>query len=184
MGRKPVLEGGKRDEIIAAALELFLEKGYEGTSVRMIQKKVGSEIGLFYYYFSSKDEVFDIAINRYMERYHTIYQSFIDNNTSEPETILIDFFGTVKKAVSDFRGDYADNLHWSVRRAIREQGLEMLCPYVEKCLNIMKEAGIKLPDISFKTLSIVLSYGIGGTIIQHKEEISNEEMELILNSLI
>lgn len=184
MGRKPVLEGGKRDEIITAALALFFEKGYEGTSVRMIQKRVGSEIGLFYYYFKSKDEVFDIAINKYMERYHDLYRSFIDKNKDKPENLLISFFGTVKDAVSNFRSTNADNLHWSVRRAIREQGLEMLCPYVEECLNTMIENGIKLPDVSVKGLAVVLAYGIGGTIIQHKEEITIEEMELILNSLI
>lgn len=184
MGRKPVLEGGKRDEIINAALELFFANGYEGTSVRAIQKKVGSEIGLFYYYFKSKDEVFDIAINRYMEKYHALYQDFIEKNKDKPEKLLINFFEAVKNEVFDFRNANADKLHWSVRRAIREQGLEILCPYVEECLGLMMEAGIVLPDISFKTLSVVLSYGVGGTIIQHKEELSNEEMELILNSLI
>lgn len=184
MGRKPVLEGGKRDEIISAALELFFEKGYEGTSVRMIQKKVGSEIGLFYYYFKSKDEVFDIAINKYMEKYHSIYRSFIDKNKDNPQGLLISFFGAVKDAVSAFRNSGADNLHWSVRRAIREQGLEMLCPYVEECLNTMIEAGIKLPEVSVKGLSVVLAYGIGGTVIQHKEDITIKELELILNSLI
>ena len=41
MARKAVLEGGKRDEIIDAATELFFENGYEATSVRMIMDKVG-----------------------------------------------------------------------------------------------------------------------------------------------
>ena len=33
MSRKPVLEGGKRDEIMDAALELFFEKGYDATAL-------------------------------------------------------------------------------------------------------------------------------------------------------
>ena len=36
MSRKAVTDGGKRDEIINAALNLFFEQGYEGTSVRSI----------------------------------------------------------------------------------------------------------------------------------------------------
>lgn len=184
MGRKPVLEGGKRDEIIEAALQLFFEKGYEGTSVRMIQKKVGSEIGLFYYYFKSKDEVFDIAINRYMLKYHELYQSFIDNNKQNAENLLYLFFGAVKKAVSDFRSDYADNLHWSVRRAIREQGLEMLCPYVEQCIDIMSDSGVKFADVSENTMAVALAYGIGGAIIQHSEDITIEELESVLARFI
>lgn len=44
MPKKAVLEGGKRDEIIYAAMELFFEKGYDATSVRMILDKVGGEV--------------------------------------------------------------------------------------------------------------------------------------------
>ena len=52
----------KRSEIIKAAQECFFEKGYEATSVRMIMKKVEAEVGLFYYYFENKAEVFDYAM--------------------------------------------------------------------------------------------------------------------------
>lgn len=41
----------KKKQIVEAALKLFFEKGYEGTSIRMIQNKVESPVGLFYYYF-------------------------------------------------------------------------------------------------------------------------------------
>jgi hypothetical protein len=41
MSRKPIIDGGKRDEIISAAMELFFEKGYEETSIRGILDVVG-----------------------------------------------------------------------------------------------------------------------------------------------
>lgn len=53
-------------EIVNAALELFLEHGYEKTSVSMIVERVGVAQGLFYYYFKSKEEVFQAAM-----QYHT-----------------------------------------------------------------------------------------------------------------
>lgn len=37
----------KKKQIVEAALKLFFEKGYEGTSIRMIQNKVESPVGLF-----------------------------------------------------------------------------------------------------------------------------------------
>ena len=37
----------KKKQIVGAALELFFENGYEGTSIRMIQNKVKSPVGLF-----------------------------------------------------------------------------------------------------------------------------------------
>lgn len=44
MGRKPVLDGGKRDDIAKVALELFLQNGYAGTSVRSIMNQAGGEV--------------------------------------------------------------------------------------------------------------------------------------------
>ena len=58
----------KKKQIVEAALKLFFEKGYEGTSIRMIQNKVESPVGLFYYYFESKDAVFEEAIKLLNER--------------------------------------------------------------------------------------------------------------------
>lgn len=44
-------------EISEAALELFLEKGYENVSVKDITTKVNVAAGLFHYYFHSKEDV-------------------------------------------------------------------------------------------------------------------------------
>lgn len=55
MSKKPE---ERRREIIEAALELFLEKGYENVSVKDITNKLGVAAGLFHYYFRTKEEVF------------------------------------------------------------------------------------------------------------------------------
>ena len=58
MARKPAAEGGKKEALITTALKLFMENGYENTSVRMILNEVGGEVGMFYHYFKSKDALF------------------------------------------------------------------------------------------------------------------------------
>ncbi|MDD4095259.1 MAG: TetR/AcrR family transcriptional regulator [Oscillospiraceae bacterium] len=58
----------RKTEIIEAALALFMENGYEGTSVSMIVSKVGVAQGLFYYYFKSKEDVFQSAMEYYTDR--------------------------------------------------------------------------------------------------------------------
>lgn len=50
----------RKQEILDAALQMFSEKGYEGTSINDIIKKVGVTKGAFYYYFSSKEEVLNV----------------------------------------------------------------------------------------------------------------------------
>jgi len=60
---KTVKEGEVRKrEILVAARELFVKKGYEQTSVNDILKIVDIAKGTFYYYFASKEEVLEAII--------------------------------------------------------------------------------------------------------------------------
>lgn len=65
MGRRAGGGSGKKEEILSAAQSCFLEHGFDGTSVRSIMKKAGGEIGLFYYYFQGKEEIFDRVLDRF-----------------------------------------------------------------------------------------------------------------------
>ena len=47
----------RRDGLLDAALEVFLERGYAGASVREIAHRAGVTEGLIYHYFSSKREL-------------------------------------------------------------------------------------------------------------------------------
>jgi AcrR family transcriptional regulator len=49
--------GRTRDAIVDAALELFRENGFDGTTMRAIAERAGVSVGNAYYYFSSKDEL-------------------------------------------------------------------------------------------------------------------------------
>jgi len=49
--------GRTRDAIVEAALELFRERGFEGTTMRAVAERAGVSVGNAYYYFSSKDEL-------------------------------------------------------------------------------------------------------------------------------
>ena len=46
-----------RKEILDAAKELFLSKGYEETSIMDIMERAGGAKGMFYRFFQSKEEV-------------------------------------------------------------------------------------------------------------------------------
>lgn len=60
---KTVKEGEvRRREILVAARELFIKKGYEQTSVNDILRIVDIAKGTFYYYFASKEEVLEAII--------------------------------------------------------------------------------------------------------------------------
>ena len=58
----------RREEIIAAAGQAFLAKGYRATSFRDIADAVGVDRASLYYYFESKHELFRAATTVAVER--------------------------------------------------------------------------------------------------------------------
>ena len=58
----------RRDEIIAAAGQTFLAKGYRSTSFRDIADAVGIDRASLYYYFESKHDLFRVATSTAVAR--------------------------------------------------------------------------------------------------------------------
>lgn len=55
----------RRDEILAGALAVFSEKGFEGASVKEIAQRAGVAPGLLYHYFESKEDLLFATLERY-----------------------------------------------------------------------------------------------------------------------
>lgn len=54
----------RKNEILDAALELFVTKGYDGTSTNDILEKVKIARGTLYYHYKSKEDIMDALIER------------------------------------------------------------------------------------------------------------------------
>ena len=48
----------RRQEILYAGLNLFIQKGYSGTTIKDISGAVGMSTGLLFHYFASKEELY------------------------------------------------------------------------------------------------------------------------------
>lgn len=48
----------RRQEILYAGLNLFIQKGYSGTTIKDIAGSVGMSVGLLFHYFASKEELY------------------------------------------------------------------------------------------------------------------------------
>lgn len=57
----------RRDEIKAAAVTVFSERGYHAAKVSQIVKQVGVAQGTFYLYFESKEQLFGELLNDFLE---------------------------------------------------------------------------------------------------------------------
>jgi AcrR family transcriptional regulator len=60
-GRRPG-DSDTREEILAAAREVFAERGYDGGSVRGVARQAGVDPALIYHYFGSKQQLFVAAM--------------------------------------------------------------------------------------------------------------------------
>jgi AcrR family transcriptional regulator len=51
-----------RDRILAVSAELFVEQGYDGTSLREIAERLGFSKAALYYHFSSKEQILEALL--------------------------------------------------------------------------------------------------------------------------
>ena len=70
----------RRKEFIKAAGELFMEKGFDQTSVNDITKKVGMSHGAFFYYFKSKNDVMKEVITDNLNYWKDFMMNLVEND--------------------------------------------------------------------------------------------------------
>lgn len=64
MARRATLESATKDRLLQAAMDVFADRGYHGTTVDDIVEASETSKGAFYHYFPSKQEAFLTLLNR------------------------------------------------------------------------------------------------------------------------
>ena len=169
MARKQKFEGGTKNKILETGSRLFFEKGFDGTGIREIMKEVGADVGAFYYYYKSKDELFDDVLSNFFAPYEVDFERIANEAEQRPYRALLRFFEYVKQSTRDFREKYDGHIHRTVRWAIREQTLTVLEPYIERIINILIGYGAT-PTMDAHTMAIFLSHGIGSVILHEESD--------------
>lgn len=173
MARKQMIEGGTKNKIVEVATTKFFEQGYDGTGVREVMRDVGADIGTFYYYFKSKDELFYEVLSRFFEPYKKDFAEIAEGAKDVPYRSLLRFFQYMKKEVRIFREKYADNMHFTVRYTIREQALEVIEPYIEEIIRTLVSYGAK-PKMEPHLMAVFLTYGVGSWILHEDADYADK----------
>jgi len=86
----------RKYQILDAALEVIVSKGYEGSSMSDIVKKSKLSKGAIYWYYSSKKEVYLALVNHWVHQYSPTLNLIIEDN--QPASVqlkgLFNFFIT------------------------------------------------------------------------------------------
>ncbi len=173
---KPPYE--RRKEILDTALELFMKKGYESTSIGDIVEKIGVAQGLFYYYFKSKEEVYRAALEQYTDEFASKLQDII-LDSSIP---LVKKIEVILKIMDDM---FAGSEHAFMEDLHRAEHIEMdyrLSTHVAQLLiepltgileNLNEQNKIKLENAEFTATFLI--FGIYGLVHGHQDVAHNKE---------
>ena len=89
----------KKQTIIEAAMELFADKGFEGTSIRELAAKAGVNIAMVNYYFGSKEKLFEAMVEEkstyFRERLNSILIDESKNELQKIDTIIEDYVNRI-----------------------------------------------------------------------------------------
>lgn len=77
----------RKKAILDAALELFARNGYGSTRIETVAKKAGLSYGLTYYYFSSKDVLFHMTVERAIDKSFSLIYSEANSPCSSYENL-------------------------------------------------------------------------------------------------
>jgi len=88
-----------RNRIMSAALDEFMSKGYEGSSMRDIASEAGVAIGNVYRYFKNKDELFNSIMEPVYRELATLIGTLYSSR---------DFTTGIQKIVTDITGKTMD----------------------------------------------------------------------------
>ncbi|WP_279106520.1 TetR/AcrR family transcriptional regulator [Gordonia paraffinivorans] len=81
--RRPQAADEKREEIVTAARRLFLENGYDATSMSRLAKEAGVAANTIYWYFEDKDDVLVAVLSAVMADVWPMYQAVAGEPISE-----------------------------------------------------------------------------------------------------
>ncbi|MFZ1663209.1 MAG: TetR family transcriptional regulator C-terminal domain-containing protein [Paracoccaceae bacterium] len=87
-------EERRRDQLIAAALDLIAESGTDGATVRAIAARAGVTQGLIRHYFSSKEELTRAAYDTLMSKMTEASMASLVTRSQSPEAALAAFVVT------------------------------------------------------------------------------------------
>lgn len=170
----------KRDQLLQAALELFAEQGFRGTSTAEIAKHAGVATGTLFHHFSTKEELINTL-------YREIKTELAENMSQDMrvaqgarETIRLTWFNYVSWGLQNKR-KYRLIKHCEaspyISESVRQECEVKFKPLFELFGNAIADGLIK--DLPVELLLNLLSGSIDGFIRYltiHPEEIDNQQL--------
>jgi AcrR family transcriptional regulator len=145
----------RKQELIDTAERLFLEKGYEQTTVADIVREIEVAQGTFYYYFSSKEEILEAIIEKDITALEEDVRQIMSREDANAAIKLNAVVNSII-GISTSRREIMNYLHEESNAVIHEKmdrhTIERLVPLMTRVIAEGTHAGIF--DVQYPTESV------------------------------
>ncbi|WFR57219.1 TetR/AcrR family transcriptional regulator [Anaerocolumna sp. AGMB13025] len=167
----------RRQELIDIALKQFLENGYEKTSVRSILNEASGEIGMFYHYFKSKNEIYEAALESYNEKYIANFAEIVNTAGLSFEEKLNQIFTRLQGSISEYSLMYTENADPQIMAVLHTRSLLTMVPLFEQIiLEGIEKNTMTGPVPNTHLLSQFILFGMSAII--HDTEVNSMEEKI------
>lgn len=170
----------RQGELLEAASDLFLEKGYRNTSVSSIVESIGVSKGTFYYYFDSKEDVVDGLVERISKPIYRMIDEIVADNSLTVVEKLNKIFSTSTQMELD-NDEIVQKISYMVykpenlrlRNKLQKEAVEKTAPKITKVVRQGVEKG---------TLDTPFPEDVGRLIVWMGIELEEEMANSLLSS--
>ena len=156
------------ESIEQAAMQEFLEKGFQGASLRQIVKNAGVTTGAFYGYFSSKEPLFNALVEPHaaalMGRFMEAQTSFAELPEEEQVSHMGDESGNYVRWMVDYICQHRDPVKLLLTRSegtsyerFVHNMVEVEVEYTLRYIEVLRHLGKDVPELSNSICHIIAS---------------------------
>ena len=156
------------ESIEQAAMQEFLEKGFQGASLRQIVKNAGVTTGAFYGYFSSKEALFNALVEPHaaalMGRFMEAQASFAELPEEEQVSHMGDESGNYVRWMVDYICQHRDPVKLLLTRSegtsyerFVHNMVEVEVEYTLRYIEVLRHLGKDVPELSNSICHIIAS---------------------------
>lgn len=177
----------KKDQILDISLSLFLEKGFDKTSITDILEKSDIARGTLYYHFESKEAIMDAIIERTGENIMTQLEEMVEDTTLSSYEKLFSLFLTMNIRSLSGGSQMIDYLNQPQNALFHEKSnrmiIEKASPMLGRIILQGTEEGVFETRFPEETAEIILTT-VSGFLDSQYLNVSKEELEKRSSALL
>jgi AcrR family transcriptional regulator len=166
-----IADGGRRELVLAAALDTFVHYGYRKTSMEDVARAAAISRPGLYLLFGSKQELFSAAVTQALDRSLAAVNEVLAGTTRPLRDRLLDAFdhwsgryiGAMSREVNSMAGEYADMLGPAVAE------------YPLRFAALLSAALAESPDTAEPARSAAVAQTLISTSVGIKHEVTTRE---------